>query len=333
MKLADDPGGGGGGGEPDPRHDAEDAADAARGHQGACACSWRRPPPIAPELYLSITLDRARGAHVVMASRSGGMDIEEVAATHPEKIIREWADPALGLQAFQARTLAFGLGLAGDQFKAGVGLILSLFRAYLDRDARSPRSIRSSSRGDGRVAGARRQARLRRQRPLPPPRDPGPARRQRGDAARRRGLAARAQLHQARRQRRLHGQRRGPRHGDHGHRQARGRGARQLPRRGRRRLAGADRERLPHPVLRPERQGGVHQRVRRHPALRPAGGGADRRREEPRPHAAHRRADGRHERGARAGRCSPSPASTSPPPPTWARAPRRSCALAARAAA
>ncbi|MGH7385079.1 MAG: ATP-grasp domain-containing protein, partial [Candidatus Rokuibacteriota bacterium] len=90
--------------------------------------------PIATELYLSMTLDRGRGTHVVMASPAGGMDIEEVAATHPERIIREWTDPALGLQPFQARTLAFGLGLKGDQFKAGVALILNLFRAYLDKD-------------------------------------------------------------------------------------------------------------------------------------------------------------------------------------------------------
>jgi succinyl-CoA synthetase beta subunit len=89
---------------------------------------------IAAELYLSITLDRARGTHVVMASQAGGMEIEEVAAAHPERIIREWTDPALGLQAFQARALAFGLGLTGDQFKAGVSLILNLFRAYLEKD-------------------------------------------------------------------------------------------------------------------------------------------------------------------------------------------------------
>jgi succinyl-CoA synthetase beta subunit len=89
---------------------------------------------IAAELYLSMTLDRGRGTHVVMASPAGGMEIEEVAVTHPEKIIREWTDPALGLQPFQARTLAFGLGLAGDKFKSGVGLILSLFRAYLEKD-------------------------------------------------------------------------------------------------------------------------------------------------------------------------------------------------------
>ncbi len=89
---------------------------------------------IATELYLSITLDRARATHVVMASRAGGMEIEEVAARQPEKIIREWTDPALGLQPFQARALAFGLGLSGEQFKAAVGLILSLFRAYAAKD-------------------------------------------------------------------------------------------------------------------------------------------------------------------------------------------------------
>jgi succinyl-CoA synthetase beta subunit len=90
--------------------------------------------PIATELYLSMTLDRGRGTHVVMASPAGGMEIEEVAATHPEKIIREWTDPALGLQAFQARNLAFGLGLAGEQFKQAVALIGNLFRAYLAKD-------------------------------------------------------------------------------------------------------------------------------------------------------------------------------------------------------
>ena len=89
---------------------------------------------IAQELYLAVTLDRGKGGHVVMASQAGGMDIEEVAASHPERIVREWADPALGLQPFQARALAFGLGLSGDQFKAGVGLIQALFRAYLAKD-------------------------------------------------------------------------------------------------------------------------------------------------------------------------------------------------------
>jgi len=90
--------------------------------------------PIAAELYLSMTLDRGRGTHVVMASPAGGMEIEEVAARTPEKIIREWTHPALGLADFQARRLAFGLGLAGEALKQGVGLIRNLFRLYLAKD-------------------------------------------------------------------------------------------------------------------------------------------------------------------------------------------------------
>jgi succinyl-CoA synthetase beta subunit len=89
---------------------------------------------IARELYLSVTLDRGRSTHVVMASPAGGMDIEEVAATAPEKILREWAHGALGLADFQARRLAFGLGLAGDQLKQGVALVRNLFALYLAKD-------------------------------------------------------------------------------------------------------------------------------------------------------------------------------------------------------
>ena len=89
---------------------------------------------VASELYLSVTLDRARGQHVVMASAAGGMDIEEVAVQHPERILREWADGALGLQPFHARALAFGLGWSGDRFKAGTAMILDLFRLYVARD-------------------------------------------------------------------------------------------------------------------------------------------------------------------------------------------------------
>jgi Succinyl-CoA synthetase, beta subunit len=66
--------------------------------------------PIAAELYLSMTLDRGRGTHVVMASQAGGMEIEEVAATHPEKIVREWTDPALGLSPFRRAISPLVLG-------------------------------------------------------------------------------------------------------------------------------------------------------------------------------------------------------------------------------
>jgi succinyl-CoA synthetase beta subunit len=86
------------------------------------------------ELYLSMTLDRARGTHVVLASQAGGMEIEEVAAATPEKIFREWTHPAIGLGDFQARRLAFGLGLGGDQLKQGVALIKALFALYLAKD-------------------------------------------------------------------------------------------------------------------------------------------------------------------------------------------------------
>jgi succinyl-CoA synthetase beta subunit len=86
------------------------------------------------ELYLSITLDRARSTHVVMACQAGGMEIEEVAARSPETILREWAHPALGLADYQARRLVFGLGLAGEPFKQGVGLVRSLFALYLAKD-------------------------------------------------------------------------------------------------------------------------------------------------------------------------------------------------------
>src|SRR5256712_4597944 len=86
------------------------------------------------ELYLSITLDRARSTHVVMASQAGGMEIEEVAAQSPEKILREWVHPSLGLAGYQARRLAFGLGFAGEQSKPGVALFRNLFALYLAKD-------------------------------------------------------------------------------------------------------------------------------------------------------------------------------------------------------
>jgi len=103
------------------------------------------------ELYLSVTLDRARSTHVVMASQAGGMDIEEVAARHPDRILREWAHPALGLGDFQARRLAFGLGLSGEQLKQGVGLVRRLFALYLARDCSLAEINPLVVTGDGRV--------------------------------------------------------------------------------------------------------------------------------------------------------------------------------------
>jgi len=87
------------------------------------------------ELYLGIVLDRAASRLVVMASTEGGVEIEKVAAETPDKILKEWIDPAIGLQPFQARKLAFGLGLVGDQFKNGVKFLLALYKAFTSIDA------------------------------------------------------------------------------------------------------------------------------------------------------------------------------------------------------
>ena len=87
------------------------------------------------EFYLSITLDRVRCCDVIMASSEGGMDIEEVAEKHPEKIIMEWVDPMIGFRPFQARRIAFGLGLTGQAFKNAVDFIYKLYDIYRATDA------------------------------------------------------------------------------------------------------------------------------------------------------------------------------------------------------
>ena len=90
---------------------------------------------IASELYLSVTLDRASGNPALMASASGGMDIEEVAAKDPDAIIREAIDPQLGILPFQARSVVKKLGLEGSTGRQAAKLIGSLVAAYLDTDA------------------------------------------------------------------------------------------------------------------------------------------------------------------------------------------------------
>jgi succinyl-CoA synthetase beta subunit len=87
------------------------------------------------EYYMSILLDRSKSRPVIMASTEGGMNIEEVAETNPEKIYKEWIDPAIGLQPFQARKVAFALGWEGNAFKEGVRFINALYNAYIGLDA------------------------------------------------------------------------------------------------------------------------------------------------------------------------------------------------------
>ena len=91
--------------------------------------------PIARELYLGMVIDRATGRPVLMASTEGGVEIEVVAAEHPEKILKEAVDPAVGFQAFQARKLAFGLGLQGGQVSEAVKFLGGLTRAFEATDA------------------------------------------------------------------------------------------------------------------------------------------------------------------------------------------------------
>ena len=86
------------------------------------------------ELYLSVLLDRATSRNIVMASTEGGTEIEEVAANTPEKIITEEIDPGFGLLPFQARSIAYGLGLEGDTLKSGVKFLHGLARAAVELD-------------------------------------------------------------------------------------------------------------------------------------------------------------------------------------------------------
>jgi succinyl-CoA synthetase beta subunit len=90
---------------------------------------------IARELYLSILLDRSTGRVVVMASTEGGMDIEKVAEETPDRIFRQSVDPVVGLGDFQARNLAFNLGVSADRTKEAVAFIKALYAAYTELDA------------------------------------------------------------------------------------------------------------------------------------------------------------------------------------------------------
>ena len=90
---------------------------------------------IARELYLSVLLDRVTARVTLMASTEGGMDIEEVAARTPEKILKVAVDPAVGMQPYHARKLAFGLGLEGKQVGAAVKFMMAMYNAFTGLDA------------------------------------------------------------------------------------------------------------------------------------------------------------------------------------------------------
>lgn len=92
-------------------------------------------PEKTQEFYMSVLLDRAKGRNIIMYTTEGGMDIEEVAHNTPEKIFKEEIDPKIGLQGFQARKIAFNLGLSGEAFKQMVKFVTSLYKAYEAIDA------------------------------------------------------------------------------------------------------------------------------------------------------------------------------------------------------
>jgi succinyl-CoA synthetase beta subunit len=106
---------------------------------------------IRQELYLSIVIDRKAGLPVIMASRAGGMEIEEVARTQPDAIIKAHVDPATGIQAYHTRKLGFGLGLKGDLFKLAADFLGRLFRAFEAKDCSLAEVNPLVITGDGRV--------------------------------------------------------------------------------------------------------------------------------------------------------------------------------------
>ena len=103
------------------------------------------------ELYLSLLVDRGSGKVILMGSAAGGMEIEEVAKDHPESILQETINPVVGLQPYQARKIAFGLGLPGEVATHAVPFLQALYRAFMDTDASMLEINPVVVTGDGRL--------------------------------------------------------------------------------------------------------------------------------------------------------------------------------------
>ena len=196
---------------------------------------------IARELYLSLLVDRETSRVAVVASTEGGMDIEDVAHSTPEKIITIQIDPATGVFPHHGRALAEALELKGDLAKQAFKLLGQLYAAFVAKDMDMLEVNPLIVTGDGQLKVLDAKVSfdsnaLFRHKDIVELRDTGEGGRQ-GD----RGLQTRPLLHRARRRDRLHGQRRRAGHGHHGHHQALWRRARQLPGRGRWRLEGEGR--------------------------------------------------------------------------------------------
>jgi succinyl-CoA synthetase beta subunit len=107
--------------------------------------------PIEKELYLGVLVDRAEGKPVFMASAAGGMEIEQVAEENPDAILKEYIDPGMGLEAFQARKIAFELGLKPQQINPAVQFLTHLYKCFLDTDASLLEINPFISTSDGRL--------------------------------------------------------------------------------------------------------------------------------------------------------------------------------------
>ncbi len=231
-------------------------------------CWWSRPTPSLQEFYLGLVIDRASQRITLIASASGGMNIEEVASQTPEKVIRETVDPAVGLQDFQCRKIAAGIGLTGKQIGQVAKMLKKLYRCFRDKDALMAEinplvltadeqflALDAKMSFDGNA--------LYRQPEIADLRDFDEEDPKEVEAS---GhdlnyIALDGNVGCI-----VNGA--GPGDGHHGCDQPLWRAAGQLPRRGRRSLAGEDRQRLPHRAGGPQRQGDPAQHLRRHQPLR-----------------------------------------------------------------
>ena len=283
------------------RHAARHEADRRRRAAGRAACTSSPARDIEREIYLSLTLNRERGRIAVIASAAGGMDIEEVAEHTPEKILTVNVDPAAGLQPYQCRKLAFGLGLQGKQVGELQAILMALYKLYQEKDASlvevNPLIVTKAGKLVALDAKINIDANaLFRHPDLAKLRDASQE-----DPMELQRERARPQLRLARRQHRLHGERRGPRHGHDGPHQAARRRAGELPRRRRRRHRRARHRGVRADPLEPEGARHPREHLRRHRALRPHRRRHHQGREEGRRQGAGGRAPRRHERaeGAR----------------------------------
>ena len=283
----------------DPRHERSSPTRPARPGRWSSALLVEQGLQIERELYLGIVIDRAtRAAGADGQPRRRRRDREgrrrdaraDLQGVHPSR-----ARPAARSRRASWRSRSASQGTRSAR---RVKLMMALYEAFIGDRRVAARDQPAHRHRRRRAARARRQDdfddnALFRHPDIKELRDI-----ERGRSARGRGVEVLAELHQARRHDRLHGQRRRPRDGDDGHHQAGGRRAGQLPRRRRRRQRRADQERLPHPDVRHGRQGGAHQHLRRHPALRRPRRRRDRRGQGARRAGADRDPHGRHERRA-----------------------------------